>query len=59
MIRVLEHDPEKGVVVFGKDHARTREHDPEKCAVVFGKDHAKIKELERGDLETPEETIAL
>jgi hypothetical protein len=26
----LEHDPEKWVPVFGKDHAQTIEHDPEK-----------------------------
>jgi hypothetical protein len=36
----LEHDPEKWVPVFRKDHAPPIEHDPEKWVPVFGKDHA-------------------
>jgi hypothetical protein len=36
-----EHDPEKWIPVFGKDHAQ--EHDPEKWTPVFGKDHAQMK----------------
>jgi hypothetical protein len=27
--KVLEHDPEKCVAVFRKDHAQTLEHDPD------------------------------
>jgi hypothetical protein len=52
--RAIEHNPEKWIPVFGKDHAPTIEHDPEKWIPVaptiehdpekwipvFGKDHA-------------------
>jgi hypothetical protein len=43
MLRQLEHDPEKWVPVFGKDHAPQLEHDPEKWVPVFGQDHAPPK----------------
>jgi hypothetical protein len=39
--RVLKHDSEKLMPVFGKDHAQTIKHDPEKWMPVFGKDHAQ------------------
>src|ERR1700751_5443417 len=40
---VLEHDPEKWIPVFGRDHAQNEDptRDPEKWIPVFGRDHAQ------------------
>jgi hypothetical protein len=48
-LAISEHDPEKWVPVFGKDHAPTIEHDPEKWVPVFGKDHAPTTSWSRDD----------
>jgi hypothetical protein len=42
-LSILEHDPEKWIPVFGKDHAQMLKHDPEKWIPFFGKDHAQTK----------------
>jgi hypothetical protein len=50
---LLEHDPEKWMPVFRKDHAPTKkpEHDPEKWMPVFRKDHAPTKKTDHGPIQ--------